>query len=76
MPDELTGISSGYWMADPATGGAILGEMLPLCGSNVLAAGLGAVRVSAFSCPKESNSLIGENNWWRRSRSWMVRSAT
>ena len=35
------GISGAYWMADPAIGGAILGEALPLRRSHVLDAQLG-----------------------------------
>jgi len=56
------GISGAYWMADPAIGGAILGEachfvdlMYWLCDSEPLS-------VCAYSLPTDKKDPIGENN--------------
>ena len=56
------GISGGYWMADPATGGAILGEACHFVDLMYWLLESEPVAVSAFSLPTGKKDPIGENN--------------
>ncbi len=56
------GISGDYWMADPATGGAILGEACHFVDLAYWLLGSEPVLVSAFSLPAGQKHPIGENN--------------
>ena len=56
------GISGSYWMADPAIGGAILGEACHFTDLMYWLLDSEPVSVSANSFPTGSNDPIGENN--------------
>jgi predicted dehydrogenase len=56
------GISGSYWMADPATGGAILGEACHFVDLMYWLLDSEPVSVSAFSLPTGKADPIGENN--------------
>ncbi|HKD03144.1 MAG TPA: bi-domain-containing oxidoreductase [Terriglobales bacterium] len=56
------GISGDYWMADPATGGAILGEACHFVDLAYWLLESEPVVVSAFSLPTGKGEPIGENN--------------
>src|SRR5213078_703322 len=56
------GISGSYWMADPATGGAILGEACHFVDLMYWLLESEPVAVSAFSLPTGKKDPIGENN--------------
>lgn len=56
------GISGGFWMADPAIGGAILGEACHFIDVFTWLLGSEPVEVSAWSLPTGSTDPIGENN--------------
>jgi predicted dehydrogenase/threonine dehydrogenase-like Zn-dependent dehydrogenase len=56
------GISGSYWMADPATGGAILGEACHFVDLMYWLLESEPVQVSAFSLPRGRQEPIGENN--------------
>ena len=56
------GISGGYWMAEPATGGAILGEACHFVDLMYWLLESEPVAVSAFSLPTGKKDPIGENN--------------
>jgi predicted dehydrogenase/threonine dehydrogenase-like Zn-dependent dehydrogenase len=56
------GISGSYWMADPATGGAILGEACHFADLMYWLLGSEPVEVAAFSLPAGRQEPIGENN--------------
>src|SRR5207253_10802804 len=56
------GISGSYWMADPAIGGAILGEACHFVDLMYWLLGSEPVAVSAFSLPTGKKDPIGENN--------------
>jgi predicted dehydrogenase len=56
------GISGNYWMADPAIGGAILGEACHFADLMYWLLDSEPVAVSAFSLPRGQQSPIGENN--------------
>ena len=56
------GISGAYWMADPATGGAILGEACHFVDLMYWLLDSEPLGVSAFSLPTGRESPIGENN--------------
>ena len=56
------GISSSYWMADPAIGGAILGEACHFVDLMYWLLDSEPVAVCAFSLPRGSKEPIGENN--------------
>jgi predicted dehydrogenase/threonine dehydrogenase-like Zn-dependent dehydrogenase len=56
------GISGGYWMADPAAGGAILGEACHFVDLFYWLLGSEIVSVSAYSLPARDGEPIGENN--------------
>jgi predicted dehydrogenase len=56
------GISGDYWMADPAIGGAILGEACHFVDLIYWLLDSEPVTVSAFSLPTGVKSPIGENN--------------
>jgi predicted dehydrogenase/threonine dehydrogenase-like Zn-dependent dehydrogenase len=56
------GISGSYWMADPAIGGAILGEACHFIDLLYWLLGSEPVAVSAFSLPTGRRDPIGENN--------------
>jgi predicted dehydrogenase/threonine dehydrogenase-like Zn-dependent dehydrogenase len=56
------GISGDYWMADPAIGGAILGEACHFVDLMYWLLESEPVAVSAFSLPTGRQSPIGENN--------------
>ena len=56
------GISGDYWMADPAIGGAILGEACHFVDLMYWLLESEPVAVSAFSLPTGSKAPIGENN--------------
>jgi predicted dehydrogenase/threonine dehydrogenase-like Zn-dependent dehydrogenase len=57
------GISGSYWMADPAMGGAILGEACHFVDLMYWLLGSEPVAVSAFSLPTGKKDPIGENNF-------------
>jgi predicted dehydrogenase len=56
------GISGDYWMADPATGGAILGEACHFVDLAYWLLDSEPVLVSALSLPTGQKEPIGENN--------------
>jgi predicted dehydrogenase/threonine dehydrogenase-like Zn-dependent dehydrogenase len=56
------GISGSYWMADPAIGGAILGEACHFVDLMYWLLDSEPVGVSAFSLPTGKQDPIGENN--------------
>ena len=56
------GISGAYWMADPANGGAILGEACHFVDLFYWLIGSEPEAVSAFSLPTKRAHPIGENN--------------
>jgi predicted dehydrogenase len=56
------GISGSYWMADPAIGGAILGEACHFVDLMYWLLESEPVRVSAYSLPTEVKDPVGENN--------------
>jgi predicted dehydrogenase len=56
------GISGSYWMADPAIGGAILGEACHFIDLMHWLLGSEPVNVSAYSLPTGKADPIGENN--------------
>ncbi len=56
------GISGSYWMADPATGGAILGEACHFVDLMYWLLESEPVEVSAYSLPTGKKDPIGENN--------------
>ena len=56
------GISGSYWMADPAIGGAILGEACHFIDLMYWLLESEPVAVSAFSLPTGKKDPIGENN--------------
>jgi predicted dehydrogenase len=56
------GISGSYWMADPAAGGAILGEACHFVDLMYWLLGSEPVEVAAFSLPAGRQQPIGENN--------------
>ena len=56
------GISGSYWMADPAIGGAILGEACHFIDLMYWLLGAEPVSVSAYSLPTGKPDPIGENN--------------
>ena len=56
------GISGDYWMADPSTGGAILGEACHFVDVLYWLLESEPVMVSAFSLPTGKKDPIGENN--------------
>ena len=56
------GISGSYWMADPANGGAILGEACHFVDLMYWLLGSEPVAVSAFSLPIGKKEPLGENN--------------
>jgi predicted dehydrogenase len=56
------GISGEYWMADPSTGGAILGEACHFIDLMYWMLDAEPVRVSAYSLPTGKKDPIGENN--------------
>ncbi|MGA9508869.1 MAG: bi-domain-containing oxidoreductase [Candidatus Sulfotelmatobacter sp.] len=56
------GISGSYWMADPAIGGAILGEACHFVDLMYWLLDSEPVEVSAYSLPTDKKDPIGENN--------------
>jgi len=56
------GISGSYWMADPAAGGAILGEACHFVDLMYWLLDSEPVSVSAYSLPAGQKDPIGENN--------------
>jgi predicted dehydrogenase/threonine dehydrogenase-like Zn-dependent dehydrogenase len=56
------GISGSYWMADPAIGGAILGEACHFVDLMYWLLDAEPIAVSAFSLPTGKKDPIGENN--------------
>ncbi len=56
------GISGSYWMADPASGGAILGEACHFVDLMYWLLDSEPVSVSAYSLPADQKEPIGENN--------------
>ena len=56
------GISGSYWMADPAEGGAILGEACHFVDLLFWLLESEPVSVSAYSLPTGSKDPVGENN--------------
>jgi predicted dehydrogenase/threonine dehydrogenase-like Zn-dependent dehydrogenase len=56
------GISGAFWMADPATGGAILGEACHFVDVMYWLLDSEPISVSAFSLPTDRKDPIGENN--------------
>jgi predicted dehydrogenase/threonine dehydrogenase-like Zn-dependent dehydrogenase len=56
------GISGSYWMADPAIGGAILGEACHFVDLMYWLLEAEPIAVSAFSLPTGKQDPIGENN--------------
>ena len=56
------GISGAYWMADPAIGGAILGEACHFVDLMYWLLESEPVRVSAYSLPTGKKDPIGQNN--------------
>jgi predicted dehydrogenase/threonine dehydrogenase-like Zn-dependent dehydrogenase len=55
-------ISGSYWMADPAIGGAIIGEAVHFIDLMYWLLGAEPVAVSAYCLPTGSQNPIGENN--------------
>jgi predicted dehydrogenase len=56
------GISGAYWMADPAIGGAILGEACHFIDLMYWLLDAEPVQVSAYSLPLDSKDPVGMNN--------------
>ncbi len=56
------GISGSYWMADPAIGGAVLGEACHFVDLMYWLLDFEPVEVSAYSLPTGRKDPIGENN--------------
>ncbi|MEQ1693686.1 MAG: bi-domain-containing oxidoreductase, partial [Gemmatimonas sp.] len=56
------GISNGFWMADPAIGGAILGEACHFLDLFTWLLSEEPVSVSAYRLPKSGSEPLGENN--------------
>jgi predicted dehydrogenase/threonine dehydrogenase-like Zn-dependent dehydrogenase len=56
------GISGSYWMADPANGGAVLGEACHFVDLMYWLLDFEPVEVSAYSLPTGRKDPIGENN--------------
>jgi predicted dehydrogenase len=56
------GISGSYWMADPSTGGAILGEACHFVDLMYWLLDSEPLEVSAYSLPTGKKDPIGENN--------------
>ena len=56
------GISGSYWMADPAIGGAILGEACHFIDLMRWMLNAELVSVSAFSLPTDVKEPVGQNN--------------
>ena len=56
------GISGAYWMADPAIGGAILGEACHFVDLMYWLLESEPVRVSAYSLPTGTKDPVGQNN--------------
>ena len=56
------GISGSYWMADPAIGGAILGEACHFVDLMYWLLESEPVTVSAYSLPTDAEEPIGQNN--------------
>jgi len=56
------GISGSYWMADPANGGAILGEACHFVDLMYWLLDSEPVEVSAYSLPTDKTDPIGETN--------------
>jgi predicted dehydrogenase/threonine dehydrogenase-like Zn-dependent dehydrogenase len=56
------GISGSYWMADPAIGGAILGEACHLVDLMYWLLDSEPVEVSAYSLPTDKKDPVGQNN--------------
>jgi predicted dehydrogenase/threonine dehydrogenase-like Zn-dependent dehydrogenase len=56
------GISGGYWMADPAVGGAILGEACHFVDLMYWLLDSEPISVSAYSLPTGKQDPVGENN--------------
>jgi predicted dehydrogenase/threonine dehydrogenase-like Zn-dependent dehydrogenase len=56
------GIANGYWMADPAIGGAILGEACHFIDLMYWMLDSEPVQVAAYSLPPEQKEPAGENN--------------
>ena len=56
------GISGGYWMADPAIGGAILGEACHFVDLFYWLLGSEFEAVTSYSLPLNAGEPIGENN--------------
>src|SRR5439155_15109641 len=56
------GISGAYWMADPSSGGAILGEACHFADLLYWLLDSEPVAVTAFSLPTGKSDPIGENN--------------
>jgi predicted dehydrogenase len=56
------GISGSYWMADPAIGGAILGEACHFVDLMYWLVDFEPIEVSAYSLPTDKKDPIGENN--------------
>jgi predicted dehydrogenase len=56
------GISGSYWMADPAIGGAILGEAVHFVDLMFWLLDSEPAAVSAYSLPTGGESTVGENN--------------
>lgn len=56
------GISGSYWMADPSTGGAILGEACHFADLMYWLLESEPVSVSAYSLPTNKTEPIGQNN--------------
>ncbi len=56
------GISGAYWMADPAIGGAILGEACHFIDLMYWLLDSEPMAVTAFALPTGGKDLIGENN--------------
>ncbi len=56
------GISGSYWMADPAIGGAILGEAVHFVDLMYWLLESEPIRVSAYCLPPGTRDPIGENN--------------
>jgi predicted dehydrogenase/threonine dehydrogenase-like Zn-dependent dehydrogenase len=56
------GISGSYWMADPAIGGAILGEACHFVDLMYWLLDSEPIQVSAYSLPTGKSEPVGENN--------------
>ena len=56
------GIAGAYWMADPAIGGAILGEACHFVDLMYWLLGAEPIRVAAFCLPMDREHPVGQNN--------------